>query len=594
VAGVNVGTAYLEVIPSAKGFSGKLQSQLGDDMAKTGKVAGDKAGKSFGGAFSSHLKSVVGIGAGLALGGGALDFLKDSMSEARDAQKVSAQTAQVIKSTGGAAGASAKQIGDLATAISNKTGVDDEAIQSNENMLLTFTNVKNAVGKGNDIFNQATQTISDMSAALGQDGKSSAIQLGKALNDPVKGITALSRVGVSFTDQQKKQIKGLVAHGDALGAQKVILKELSKEFGGSAAATATAGDKMKVAFGNLKEQVGTALMPVIDKFASFVSGKVVPAISGFITGIQNGTGPGGKLATVVGKIRDAFKTAMPKVKAVIGFLVDNKEAVATFAGIILTVVGAIKVWTAVQAVLDAVLTANPIGLVVVAIAALAAGLVYAYKHSETFRAVVTGAMHAIAEAGKWMWNNVLQPVFSFLVKGIAWIMDKFGDMLETMSHVPGFGWAKGAADAMHGAADSARGLADNIKKIPNHKKVSISVETMWGGPVGQSALANIQKHQAGNRMLGHNANGTDNWRGGPSWVGERGPEIVDIPRGARVIANHKLAAAGVGGHGGAQEMRGVLTIDRDGMAYIRGVVREEMRGQSRAHAQTAGGGGVRF
>ena len=78
-----------------------------------------------------------------------------------------------------------------------KTGIDDEAIQSGENLLLTFTNIRNEAGKGNDVFNQATETMTDMSVALGQDMKSRRRQLGKALNDPIKGITALSRVGVS-------------------------------------------------------------------------------------------------------------------------------------------------------------------------------------------------------------------------------------------------------------------------------------------------------------------------------------------------------------------------------------------------------------
>ena len=73
----------------------------------------------------------------------------------------------------------------------------------------------------------------DMSVALGQDATQSAIQLGKALNDPVKGVTALRRVGVSFTAAQIKQIKTLVATGKTLQAQKLILRELNQEFGGS-------------------------------------------------------------------------------------------------------------------------------------------------------------------------------------------------------------------------------------------------------------------------------------------------------------------------------------------------------------------------
>jgi hypothetical protein len=100
-------------------------------------------------------------------------------------------------------------VGDLATAISNKTGVDDEAIQSASNLLLTFTKVRNEVGKGNDVFDQATQAAVDMAAVLGGDASSQAKLLGKALNDPIKGLSALSRAGVSFTAEQKEQIKTL-------------------------------------------------------------------------------------------------------------------------------------------------------------------------------------------------------------------------------------------------------------------------------------------------------------------------------------------------------------------------------------------------
>src|SRR5258708_1908746 len=83
-------------------------------------------------------------------------------------------------------------------------------------------------------------------------------QLVKALNDPIHGVTSLMRVGVTFTAQQKEQIKTLVDTGHTMDAQKVILAELTKEFGGSAAAQATASDKAKVAWKNVEEQVGTA------------------------------------------------------------------------------------------------------------------------------------------------------------------------------------------------------------------------------------------------------------------------------------------------------------------------------------------------
>jgi muramidase (phage lysozyme) len=232
---------------------------------------------------------LIGKGAAIAAGaaglGGLIEGFKGVYQEGREAQKVGAQTAAVIKSTGGIAKVSAVQVGALAESISNKVGVDDEAIQSGENMLLTFTKVRNEAGKGNRIFDQATETITDMAAAMNHgvvttDGlQKASIQVGKSLNDPIKGITALTKVGVTFTQKQKEQIKSLVEHGHALDAQKVILGELNREFGGSAEAGTTAVKKLGVVFGNIQESIGTALLPSIDKAATWFSKKLPGAVA---------------------------------------------------------------------------------------------------------------------------------------------------------------------------------------------------------------------------------------------------------------------------------------------------------------------------
>jgi hypothetical protein len=234
-----------------------------------------KTATGIGGSF----KKVGGLIAGAFAAAKVKDFLSDSMAEAREAQKVGAQTTAVIKSTGGAAHETAGQIGNLATSISNKVGIDDEAIQSGENMLLTFTNIRNEAGKGNDVFDQTTKIMTDMSVATGQSMTGSAVMLGKALNDPIAGLSKLTKIGVTFTQQQKDQVASLQKSGDSMGAQKVILAELNREFGGSAAAQATSADKMKVAFGNLEEQVGTALIPVVDDLENIMTKDVIPAFS---------------------------------------------------------------------------------------------------------------------------------------------------------------------------------------------------------------------------------------------------------------------------------------------------------------------------
>jgi phage-related protein len=235
--------------------------------------------------------------------------------------------------------------------------------------------------------------------------KTANIQLGKALNDPVKGITALSKVGVSFTEQQKAQIATMVKAGDTAGAQKIILGELGKEFGGAAAAAADPMTRLKTILGNLGERIGTFLLPLVTKFANFLAEKAVPAIAAFadkIAGFVRSEGFQSFLGDVREKAVELFGffkaevlprlkdfggfiagTVVPALKDMAAFIGRNKDFFIPFVATIATLVAGLKAWAIVQGALNVVMSLNPIGLVVVAIAALAAGVIYAYKHSET-------------------------------------------------------------------------------------------------------------------------------------------------------------------------------------------------------------------
>jgi len=205
--------------------------------------------------------------------------LKKSISFFAKQEQVLAQTEAVIKSTGEAAGISAEEVNELAQSLQKVTAMGDETIQTGQNMLLTFTNI------GKDVFPKATETMLDMATAMNGGAipsaemlRSTAIQLGKALNDPTIGATALRRVGVTLTEQQMEQIKAFQENGEMAKAQGVILKELSVEFGGVARAQAKtfAGttDQMRNAIGDLGETIGGQLVPVLtiafQKMTSFV------------------------------------------------------------------------------------------------------------------------------------------------------------------------------------------------------------------------------------------------------------------------------------------------------------------------------------
>lgn len=186
---------------------------------------------------------------GVGVGGGAI-FSK-FISSTIEQQKVLAQLDAVLQSTGGAAGFTARELTDMAAALQKVTAYGDETIINAEGLLLTFTKI------GRDVFPEALEVVLDMSTALGQGLKESAVSVGKALQDPVLGVTALRRVGVNFSDSQKDVIKRLVETNRLADAQALILRELQVEFGGSArAARNTLGgaiDGLKNAFGDLFE-----------------------------------------------------------------------------------------------------------------------------------------------------------------------------------------------------------------------------------------------------------------------------------------------------------------------------------------------------
>lgn len=235
------------------GNDGKLKASL-LDVGKGGDAAA--AGLDKASAAQARMLSAAKI-AGTVLGTGLVAVMGLVIKNTMEAERVDAQLEARLKSTAGAAGMTKQALDDLATATARKTTFDDESVKSAEAMLLTFTKVHA------DVFPKAIAAITDMATAMGTDLESATLQLGKALNDPIQGVSALQRVGVSFTADQKEVIKSLVETGRAAEAQLLILRELETEFGGAAeAARNTFGGAiaaLKNSLGDLLEGEGGSL-----------------------------------------------------------------------------------------------------------------------------------------------------------------------------------------------------------------------------------------------------------------------------------------------------------------------------------------------
>jgi len=311
---------------------------------------------------------------------------------------------------------------DLANEQARLTGVNQNTIKESQALLLTFKDIASSADEVGGAFDRATQLTLDMASAGFGSVTDNAKQLGKALNDPIAGLTALRRSGIQFTEAQQDQIRTLVESGQTLEAQNLILKEIENQVGGTAEATANSTDKMKVAFSQASESIGMALLPAVEA--------LLPIVIKFADWASQNT-----------EIVIALAAAIGGLSAVI--------VVANFA---------MKAWAAAQAIATAAqwafnvaLSANPIGLVVIAVAALVAGLVILYNKVDWVRD---------------MFKQFLKPLEK-VMDGIGWLADKLGLVSKEMddNFTPSVDEARKQAGDMYASVRDANTGLDELDTI---------------------------------------------------------------------------------------------------------------------------------
>ncbi len=338
--------------------------------------------------------------------------------EAMDAAKGQAQLEAGIKSTNNAAGVTVDGLESLATSVQNYSGQTDDSIVKSEQLLLTFTNIKNS---GPDkIFDEATKATADMAAKMGGDASDMAVKLGKALNDPINGVTALGKMGVQFTASQKEQIKAMVQAGDVVGAQKIILGELTTEYGGAAKA---AGETVPGQIQRGKRS--------FEDFSQAIVEKAMPAVGGF--------------ADAGLKVLDWMNKNQPAaiaLAATIGVISGAVAIAAHWEGIYTT---AKTIGTAAQWAWNAAADANPIGLIIIGVAALVAGIVWLATKTTFFQDLWSSTWSAITSfttvAGAAI-GGVFSGIWSYIKTVFGWspiglIVNNWGAIIGFFGSLPG-------------------------------------------------------------------------------------------------------------------------------------------------------------
>jgi hypothetical protein len=409
-------------------------------------------------AFALELGAAVGVGFGIFK----LVQLVEQGHEAWEKLEFSnSQLEAGLQSTGEAAGMTFEMLDEMSTRMSHAFKFTKSEVGDMQAQLLTFPKITK------DVFEEASQAVLDMATRTHRGANELAIMVGKALQDPVRGIQAMRRVGVNFNEQQTEMIKKLVETGHAAKAQAAILKELNVEFGGSAGMAAAADkqfrfnksmEELKLILGELAERLVELLMPVLEGFVDFLKDSIVwmKAHKDLLEAIAIGVG----LAVA------AWGAYL---------LVANAVTIAT------------QVWTGIQWLLNAAMDANPIGLIIIAIAAVVTAVIYCIKHFAQFRATLLGVWETIKEFGRivadvfmGLWH-VIHGVFTFDVSEIKQGMNQGVDAIANAGKRMGEAFKKGFDEGM-----ASSGLKDE-ENAP--KTIAKKAKQGPVGPEGKAASA---------------------------------------------------------------------------------------------------------
>jgi len=357
------------------------------------------------------------------------NFATGSVAAAVEARKADDRITAIAKSMGlldTTLGGSTQRLSDFATNLQATSGVSDETIKQGQALILTFSNVAKTAGEQGGMFDRATTAAVDLSAAGFGSVEGASKGLGKALQDPIKGITALGKQGVTFTAAEKEKIAALVESGQILKAQTIVMKAVETQVGGTAAATMTAGDRMRVAFDEFQETVGKAVLPGLEKVQLFIAEKVVPALETFVNYIRTNVFP--IAVQVFGTMKDAVVGVYQQLLVAYAALQPFVPLILTLTASILGTVAAYKLLNAAQTsiaaikagittliakqrALNAAVLANPYVLLAAVIVGslilIGGAFKYVYDRSEPLRKAVSDLTNVIKTAASVVMNDLI-------------------------------------------------------------------------------------------------------------------------------------------------------------------------------------------
>lgn len=392
--------------------------------ATTGKQKLDNLGKSAGGAqtklaslkgAASQLGTVLRGVAGIAI----LSFFKSAAGAASDFEAETLLLERGLKNVGAGAGELDK-LQQSADRLGKQTLFNEDEFRQGFGLLTSFGNI------GVSTYDSVAMAAANVAQVSGTDVSSAFMQLAKALNDPITNLSALSRSGIQFTEEQKATIKSLVETGQAAKAQSMILKELEKQYGGTAVAAAGGAAGVRDTFGeamyDLQKAVGgvvnTALPPLLNALTTLINAFTsLPApVQTFIVGLTGLVAAVAVLAPVIGGLVTTFKLfAGLKIGATIaGWLPAVVQLGASLGGLAKILIGVFS---------------GPVGWVALAVAAGVAIYNFRDQIGQAFNAI-GGLIKKAANLYKTVWIDPVISLGKKVFDTLKGIFDKVFDVLS--------------------------------------------------------------------------------------------------------------------------------------------------------------------
>ena len=435
----DLGKAYVQVVPSATGISGGIANAIQPGAKSAGTQAGTTIGRTMGERISAVGKSFIKTGAiATAISVPVIKGIKDALSAYEVQATAETKLTEIYKSRMGAGKQAAKQTMELASALQKEGIIGDEVALSGAQQLATYAKYPETVNK----------LLPSMENLLAQQKgvnatTDDAVNIGNLMGKVMMGQTgALKRVGISFTEAQEKVLKYGTEEEKAAMLSEVINQNVGNMNKTLAKTPAGKMQQLQNTLGDIKEQLGAALAPVLSDLAEKVSTKVIPIIERLVKFIL--------AHPVIAKIA----LAITGLLAVGGPLLIMLGTIMTILPVLGTAFGTL---------------AGPIGIVIAIITGLIAGGILLVKNWDKIKAAATvlkkwvvqkftelktAALNKVKE----LKTNVLR-LFTSIKTGIVNAFRAVGRTIKTIVST----WFKIVTWPFRQAWDFIRNIADKIK-----------------------------------------------------------------------------------------------------------------------------------